>query len=58
MKAAKKALKKCDIAKEHVAFGFDVPVISSMAECSGCRNPDDNELEQQCRACRFNEYFV
>lgn len=58
-KETRKALKKCQVAMKHVACGFSRSVIiNSMGQCSGCRNPDDNELESQCRGCKHNEYFI
>lgn len=57
-KETRKALKKCPIALKWVACGFTQSVIvNGMGECSGCRNPDDKELEPQCRDCKHNEYF-
>lgn len=57
-KETRKTLKKCPIALKWVGCGFTQTVIvNSMGECAGCRNPDDGELEAQCRGCRHNEYF-
>ena len=44
-KKTKKALKSCTMAKQYAGCGFKEPVINGMGQCSGCRNPDDNELE-------------
>lgn len=55
-KTTRKELKNCEVAKRFKAFGFKEPLVNGCGECSGCYNPDDNELEQQCRECQCNEY--
>ena len=57
-KIAKRTLKNCTIAKRYKGFGFKTPIVSSRGQCSGCRNPDDNELEPQCKVCSSNEYHI
>lgn len=54
----KRALKKCEVAINFKGFGFKTPVINRCGKCGGCYNPDDNELEQKCRTCKVNEYFI
>lgn len=51
-------LKKCEVAVRHSKFGFKPPVVNGVGQCSGCYNPDDGEMEQQCRGCTLNEYFI
>ena len=46
------------MAKQYAGCGFKEPVINGMGQCSGCRNPDDNELESYCCTCEHNEYFI
>lgn len=55
---SRRAMKKCRTAQRQKAFGFREAMINSRGECSGCRNPDDNKLEPECRTCRHNEYYV
>lgn len=55
---SRRAMKKCETASRQKAFGFREAVVNSMGTCSGCRNPDDNTLEETCRKCRHNEYFI
>lgn len=57
-KETRRFLKKCPTALAQVKFGFKPPVINGMGKCSGCYNPDDGQMESQCRGCRFNEYFI
>lgn len=57
-KKTKKALKSCTMAKQYAGCGFKEPVINGQGQCSGCRNPDDDELESYCCTCEHNEYFV
>lgn len=57
-KASRRAMKKCPVAMKWVACGFGQPVINGVGQCSGCRNPDDGELESRCRGCGHNEYHV
>lgn len=57
-KEARRFLNRCDIAQNQIKFGFNPPIVNGMGQCSGCRNPDDGELESKCRTCRYNEYFV
>lgn len=57
-KKTKKALKSCTVAKEYKGFGFTEPIINGYGQCSGCRNPDDGELEPQCDTCSCNEYYI
>lgn len=57
-KETRKTLKKCPVAIQWVSCGFAKSIIvNSMGQCSGCRNPDDGELEQRCSRCKHNEYF-
>lgn len=51
-------LKKCEVAVRQSKFGFKLPVVNGVGQCSGCYNPDDGEMEQQCRECTLNEYFI
>ena len=37
---------------------FEPPIVNGFGQCSGCYNPDDGQLEEQCRGCPYNEYFV
>lgn len=55
---SRRAMKKCPTAERQKAFGFPEALLNSRGECSGCRNPDDNKLEQECRQCTHNEYYV
>lgn len=52
------AIKKCVTAQSQIKFGFKPPVVNGRGQCSGCYNPDDGEMEQQCRECTLNEYFI
>lgn len=54
----RKFLKRCEVAQNQARFGFEPPIVNGVGQCSGCRNPDDNELELQCRTCEHNEYFA
>lgn len=51
-----KELKKCSINLRYIGYGFKLPIVNKMGLCSGCRNPDDGELELDCRNCKLNEY--
>lgn len=55
---SRRTLKKCATAERQKKFGFKEAVITNRGECSGCRNPDDNILESECRTCRHYEYFT
>lgn len=55
---SKKALKHCKTAIRQKPFGFPEAFLNGRGECSGCRNPDDNKLERECRECRHNEYYT
>lgn len=57
-KNTRKVIKKCEAAQNQIKFGFEPPLVNSIGQCSGCRNPDDGELESQCRGCQHNEYHV
>ena len=53
-----KFLKKCLVAERHVKLGFKNPVVNVQGKCEGCRNPDDEQLEERCRICSYNEYYI
>ena len=57
-KDLKRFLKKCETAVRQIKFGFKPPIVNGFGQCSGCYNPDDGQLEEQCRVCPYNEYFV
>ena len=57
-KDLKRFLKKCESAVRQIEFGFEPPIVNGFGQCSGCYNPDDGQLEEQCRGCPYNEYFV
>lgn len=57
-KKSRKTLKTCTMAKRYKVSGFKEPVINGRGQCSGCRNPDDGELEPQCDTCSCNEYYT
>ena len=57
-KELKRFLKKCEAAVRQVKFGFKPPIVNGFGQCSGCYNPDDGQMEQDCRACPYNEYFT
>ena len=50
----KRFLKKCEAAVRQVKFGFKPPIVNGFGQCSGCYNPDDGQMEQDCRACPYN----
>lgn len=56
-KDTRKALKKCPVNLKYIGCGFRPPVVNGMGKCSGCYNPDDGQMESQCRECQHNEYF-
>lgn len=57
-KKTRKALKKCPVNLYYIKCGFKPPVVNGTGQCSGCRNPDDNEMEWQCCTCCYNEYYI
>lgn len=57
-RAMRRVMKACIVVKKYTVSGFDTPVINGMGKCSGCYNPDDEQLEMQCTACPHNEYFI
>lgn len=57
-KELKRFLKKCGAAVRQVKFGFKPPIVNGFGQCSGCYNPDDGQMEQECRECPYNEYFT
>ncbi len=57
-KKLKRFLKKCMVAIRQAKFGFEPPIVNGFGKCSGCYNPDDGQMEQDCRVCPYNEYFT
>lgn len=52
-----KTLNRCPVRLKYAGCGFKPPVINGIGQCGGCYNPDDGQLEFQCRGCQHNEYF-
>jgi len=57
-KETNRILKKCPIRIHYDKCGFDSPIVNQSGQCSGCYNPDDKELEEDCKNCCRNEYFI
>ena len=49
-------LKKCPVNLEYSRFGFKCPVVNGEGRCSGCYNPDTEQMESKCEMCKCNEY--
>ncbi len=54
----KRYIRKCGTAVRQMKFGFNPPVVNGFGQCSGCYNPDDGQMERDCRECPYNEYFT
>jgi len=54
----KRAMKKCLVFSKYARFGFKTADTNGAGECSGCYDPDTNEIEKECRECERNEYYI